>query len=415
MLKNIRLDDLILGTKLGNGAFGEVFKSKISGSDTIYATKRLEKRKFMKNPKAYRYLENEINILNNISHENIVKLYNSDLQTTKYKYLITEYCNGGDLNGCLEKYKKEMKRPFNEEEVQYIMRQLVSGIKYLHVEKKILHRDLKLENILLQFDNEEDRLQKRILKAKIKIIDFGFARYYDDIVGSVLGSPMFMDPRILYRLAKVDHQQDFGYEEKADIYSLGVICYILLTGKPLFDVDNLKELVDITKKGEYKISANLSKETISFLNYMLRLDPKKRLDIEKLSRHKFITLDSKKFTKIDKTLLSDDNLKGSQLYIDLKKSCIGYLKGDVFEEPKQEIFDEKLNKDLVEIFDKLTLEPKPNPPNTDKKPDTETNNLDIEKLIWYSIDIINQDGMIIEPKLVPFIPGDDPKILLNEN
>ena len=365
MLKNIRLDDLTLDTKLGNGAFGEVFKSKISGSDTIYATKRLEKRKFMKNPKAYRYLENEINILNNISHENIVKLYNSDLQTTKYKYLITEYCNGGDLNGCLEKYKKEMKRPFNEEEVQYIMRQLVSGIKYLHVEKKILHRDLKLENILLQFDNEEDRLQKRILKAKIKIIDFGFARYYDDLVGSVLGSPMFMDPRILYRLAKVDHQQDFGYEEKADIYSLGVICYILLTGKPLFDVDNLDDLAGITKKGVFQISTDLSKETISFLNYMLRLDPKKRLDIEKLSRHKFITLDSKKFTKIDKTLLSDDNLKGSQLCIDLNKSFIGYLKGDIFEEPKQEIFDEELNKDLVEIFDKLTLEPKPNPPNTD--------------------------------------------------
>jgi len=414
MLKNIRLDDLTLDTKLGNGAFGEVFKSKISGSDTIYATKRLEKRKFMKNPKAYRYLENEINILNNISHENIVKLYNSDLQTTKYKYLITEYCNGGDLNGCLEKYKKEMNRPFNEEEVQYIMRQLVSGIKYLHVEKKILHRDLKLENILLQFDNEEDRLQKRILKAKIKIIDFGFARYYDDLVGSVLGSPMFMDPRILYRLAKVDHQQDFGYEEKADIYSLGVICYILLTGKPLFDVDNLKELVDITKKGEFQISADLSKETISFLNYMLRSDPKKRLDIEKLSRHKFITLDSQYFTKIDKTLLSD-NLKGSQLYFDLKKSCIGYLKGDIFEEPKQEISDDELNKDLVEKFNKLTLEPKPNQTDTDKKPDTDINNLDIEKLIWDSIDIINQDGMIIEPKLVPFIPGDDPKILLNEN
>ena len=147
---------------------------------------------------------------------------------------------------------------------------------------------------------------------------------------------MFMDPRILYRLAKVDHQQDFGYEEKADIYSLGVICYILLTGKPLFDVDNLNELVDITKKGKFQISADLTKETISFLNYMLRSDPKKRLDIEKLSRHKFITLDSQYFTKIDKTLLSDI-LKGSQLCFDLKKSCIGYLKGDIFEEPKQEI------------------------------------------------------------------------------
>ena len=160
-----------------------------------------------------------------------------------------------------------------------------------------------------------------------------------------------------------------------------------MTGKPLFDVDNLDDLAGITKKGVFQISTDLSKETISFLNYMLRLDPKKRLDIEKLSRHKFRTLDSKKFTKIDKTLLSDDNLKGSQLCIDLNKSCIGYLKGDIFEEPKQEILDEELNKDLVEIFNKLTLEPKPNPPNTDKKPDTETNNLDIEKLIWYSIDI----------------------------
>ena len=103
-----------------------------------------------------------------------------------------------------------------------------------------------------------------------------------------------------------------------------------MTGKPLFDVDNLDDLAGITEKGVFQISTDLSKETISFLNYMLRLDPKKRLDIEKLSRHKFIKLDSKKFTKIDKTLLSDDNLKGSQLYIDLKKSCIGYLKGDIF-------------------------------------------------------------------------------------
>jgi serine/threonine protein kinase len=60
-----------------------------------------------------------------------------------------------------------------------------------------------------------------------------------------------MDPRILFRLAKVDHQQDFGYEEKADIYSLGVICYILLSGKPLFDVDNLDDLAGITKKGVF--------------------------------------------------------------------------------------------------------------------------------------------------------------------
>ena len=66
-------------------------------------------------------------------------------------------------------------RPFTEEEVQHIMKQIVSAIKYLHVDKKIIHRDLKLENILLHFDNEDDRINKRILKAKIKIIDFGFS------------------------------------------------------------------------------------------------------------------------------------------------------------------------------------------------------------------------------------------------
>ena len=115
---------------MGNGAFGEVFESKVVGSDVIYATKKLDKSKYMKNPKAYRYLENEINILKSIDHESIIKLYNSDLEDRKFKYLITEYCNGGDLENILEHYMKEKNRPFSEEEVQYIMRQLVSGIKY---------------------------------------------------------------------------------------------------------------------------------------------------------------------------------------------------------------------------------------------------------------------------------------------
>ena len=132
MLGNIKLSDLRLGKKLGNGAFGEVFESTIAGSDVIYATKKLDKAKYLRNPKAYRYLENEIQILKSIQHENIIKLYNSDLEDRKFRYLITEYCNGGDLENILDHYMSEKKRPFSEKEVQYIMRQLVSGIKYLH-------------------------------------------------------------------------------------------------------------------------------------------------------------------------------------------------------------------------------------------------------------------------------------------
>ena len=265
MWERLKLDDLKIGKLLGRGAFGEVYESSIKGHDGKYAVKKLIKEKYKKNPKGYKYLENEIKILKDTSHDNIVKLYSSDIETPLHRYLVTEYCNGGDLNTCLEFYKKTKNRPFTEEEVQHIMRQIVSAIKYLHVDKKIIHRDLKLENILLHYDNETDRKEKNILKAKIKIIDFGFARFIKEgIAESILGSPLFMDPRILLKLNKLDNSKDFKYEEKADIYSLGIICYILLTGNQLFDVNRMDELVKETQEGIYKISVHLSKETISF-------------------------------------------------------------------------------------------------------------------------------------------------------
>ena len=420
-MKNIKLGDLKLGKKLGNGQFGEVYESKIEGDDTIYATKKLIKSRYERNPKAYRYLENEIKILKQINHENIVKLYNSDLEDRKYRYLITEYCNGGDLDTILEYYMTEKNRPFNEEEVQYIMRQLVNGIKYLHSKTEtkeiILHRDLKLENILLRYDNEEDRINKRILKAKIKIIDFGFARYLnDELAQSVLGSPMFMDPRILLKLNKMINTNDFAYEQKADIYSLGIICYSLLTGHQLYDVKRMEDLVKQTEEGIYRISSDLSKETISFLNYMLRYDPKKRLDIDQLSKHKFITKEVKDFTKIDRSKLSKENLEASHLVFNLKKSKIDYLDKSMIEDKEKEEKLDEFQEELKEKFNKIKIS---NNPIEKKEEEEEKNEIivkdDIEKFIWESIDIMNSDAMSIEPKLVPFIPGVNPDILLKKN
>ena len=417
MLEKIKLSDLRLGKKLGNGAFGEVFESTIAGSDVIYATKKLEKSKYMRNPRAYRYLENEIKILKSINHENIIKLYNSDLEDRKFRYLITEYCNGGDLENILDYYMAEKIRPFSEEEVQYIMRQLVSGIKYLHSKGpnkwEILHRDLKLENILLHFDNEDDRINKRILKAKIKIIDFGFARYLkdEDLAQSVLGSPMFMDPKILLKLNKMYNTNDFAYDAKADIYSLGVICYQLLTGHPLFDAQRMDDLVKKTEEGKFEISADLSKETISFLNYMLRYDPKKRLDINQLSEHKFITKDAKYFTRIDRNKLPN-NLEESHLVFNTKGSYIQELNKDAFEEKKE------LDEYEIELKNKLNEAEEKFKENKKNKKDDDNNHenvKDIEKLIYESIEIINGDAMSIEPKLIPFIPGVEKNILLEKN
>jgi len=408
MWENLKLNDLIIGKLLGRGAFGEVYESKVKGHDGIYAVKKLVKEKYKKNPKGYKYLKNEIEILNNTAHENIVKLYSSNIETHLHQYLVTEYCNGGDLNDCLEYYKKNKMRPFTEEEVQHIMKQIVSAIKYLHVDKKIIHRDLKLENILLHYENDDDRKQKNILKAKIKIIDFGFARYINEgIAVSILGSPLFMDPRILLKLNKLDNSKDFKYEEKADIYSLGIICYILLTGNQLFDVNRMDDLIRETELGIYKISVHLSKETISFLNYMLKYDPKKRLDIKRLSEHEFITKKVEEFTKIDKKEV-DNKLKGSQLIFDLNGSTMPYFHDDAADEEVDKI-KKKLVDDLNDAGTKITNlgEKKP-----DKKPVEQDEKKEIEKLIFDSIDIINNDEISFEPKIVPFIPGEDPNILL---
>ena len=85
-----------------------------------------------------------------------------------------EFCNGGELSQALAKYKEKYGKPFSEEIVQHFMRQIISAFKYMH-ERKIIHRDVKLENILLHYDNEKDKENFDLMKAQVKIIDFGFA------------------------------------------------------------------------------------------------------------------------------------------------------------------------------------------------------------------------------------------------
>ena len=125
--------DLTLLKCLGKGSFGEVYLTSKQGSKQKFATKKIDK-KFTANPRAKKYLDNEIAILKEINHPNIIKLYEVQ-ETTQFYYLVTELCNGGGLSTCLENYQKKNKKPFPEETVQYLMRQIVDAINYLH--KKI--------------------------------------------------------------------------------------------------------------------------------------------------------------------------------------------------------------------------------------------------------------------------------------
>ena len=394
------IEDLTLLKCIGKGAFGEVYLTSKIGTKEKFATKKIDK-KFIKEKKK-KYLDNEIKILNEISHENIIKLFEVKETYNSY-YLVMELCTGGSLFDCLDEYQKKYNQPFSEEIVQYLMKQIVSAIKYIH-NKNIIHRDLKLENILVNFNSEEDKKNINMLKSKVKLIDFGFARYLSnsDLAFSILGSPLNMDPGILEvynKLKKMEYYNKYGYDEKADIWSLGSICYEMIIGKSPFDSKSLKQLINKVKKGKYYLPTYLSKEVISFINGMLKYDLKKRLSADLLYKHEFLNLPYNKLTRINLGKSRDE------LELDINKSI-----WNIFENEQVLIkINRQDNQEIPKIIKTINMQkiPKPKIPNVS----TEENDNDLNNEYLEAFKIMNNDFIYIEPKLIPFIPDINPDLI----
>jgi calcium-dependent protein kinase len=177
-------------------------------------------------------LKYEIDILKNLDHPNILKLYEvyEDKQNI---YLVTEFCSGGELFDEII-----AKGRFEEHEAAFIMKQLFSAIAYCH-SKNVCHRDLKPENILLDAND----------KRSIKLIDFGTSQVYTDEekMEVVIGTSYYIAPEVLAG----------KYTEKCDMWSLGVILYILLSGQPPFPGENEKEIIAKVKIGKYEFRSKL--------------------------------------------------------------------------------------------------------------------------------------------------------------
>jgi serine/threonine protein kinase len=251
-----------------------------------------------------------------------------------------------------------------------------------------------------------------------------------------------MDPQILMKMRKIDNNQSFGYDQKADIWSLGTICYEILIGTPPFDATSYEELTSKIQRGNYKIPNNLqlSVEAVSFLNAMLQYDPKQRLDINQLAKHKFLTLNSNEFTplslkKVQQRFSNNDltmntkNITQSVLSIfEINEGSIDDIEPGMID-PKAPNYSGE-NKGIVDKIDdplgnmnkqfgnmviNNTENGKKNDnvmKNNNKNNETDNFNVkDIKDLLYDSFDKMNKDFYYIEPMLIPIVPNTDPKVL----
>ena len=339
---------------LGKGSFGEVYLTQRVGRNGYFATKKIDLT-LMLDSENSKGLNNEMNILKIINNPYLVKLEDL-MRTSNHLYIVMEYCNGGDLRKCLTKYNQINKKPFSEEIVQHLMRQIITGLRFLH-SKNILHRDLKLDNILINFTSEKDKSSLNLLKSNVKISDFGFSKILKDPLSpmtfTIIGTPIYMCPSML--AAMVNGNDNPGYNQKADIWSLGVLCYEMLVGDCPFMGEDLQDLYNKIKKGEYSIPNSLSREAADFIGKMLIKDENRRFSCDELLKHDFLNKNVNEFKPV--TVMNIQGVvaqKGQFIIVDS-----GANPSDIkLEENKNELFNPINPKPLKE--EEAKEEPKEN-------------------------------------------------------
>lgn len=258
------IEDYTLHTVIGKGSYGIVYHATDRAGNE-FAVKKINILDL--NNAEKKYLGTEIKVLQSLDHPSIIKFFKI-IEQRSFKYIVTEYCSGGNLQTYLHSKNK-----ISIETSKQWIRTLISTLIYLN-EKNIIHRDLKLSNVLLTSLELEE--------SKIKICDFGLCKEigHNLLTESRVGSPICMAPEVL-------HGKKYGF--KADIWSLGVLCYELLIGIPPYVCYNSEELKELQKKPlTYANGHKISDLTVDFINRMIVYDENDRADYQELLNHEFL-------------------------------------------------------------------------------------------------------------------------------
>ncbi|NXF92284.1 AURKA kinase, partial [Eubucco bourcierii] len=260
------LDDFDIGRPLGKGKFGNVYLAREKQSKFILALKVLFKTQ-LEEAGVEHQLRREVEIQSHLRHPNILRLYGYFHDVTRV-YLILEYAPRGEVFKELQKHTK-----FDEQRTATYITELADALSYCH-SKNVIHRDIKPENLLLGSNGE------------LKIADFGWSVHAPSSRRTTLcGTLDYLPPEMI---------EGRTHDEKVDIWSLGVLCYEFLVGKPPFEAETYQETYRAISRVEFRFPPFVTEGARDLISKLLKHNPFHRLPLKDVLLHPWITANSTK-------------------------------------------------------------------------------------------------------------------------
>jgi calcium-dependent protein kinase len=296
--------------KLGEGSYGSVSKAKNLSTGAVRACKSISKA-HMKNIERFKQ---EIALMKIMDHPNIIKLYET-FEDHRNIYLIMELCSGGEL------FDKIIEAGhFTEVQAAILMQQIIRAIYYMH-ENHVCHRDLKPENFLFM-------TREAIDKNLLKIIDFGLSCKFEagQVLTTKAGTPYYVAPQVL--AGKYDHS--------SDLWSCGVIMYVLLCGYPPFFGETDAEVLSKVRLGNFSFNAsdwkNISEDAKNLIRMLLKVNPRDRYTAEQALNHEWIKNKAPAAKNVSLQQDFVNNLRGFRSQNKLKKAALHIIAGQLTED-----------------------------------------------------------------------------------
>uniref|UniRef100_A0A3Q1HPS5 Serine/threonine-protein kinase PLK n=1 Tax=Acanthochromis polyacanthus TaxID=80966 RepID=A0A3Q1HPS5_9TELE len=251
------------GKLLGKGGFARCYEMTDLSNNKMYAVKVIPQSRVSK-PHQRDKITNEIELHKTLSHKHVVK-FSHHFEDQDNIYIFLELCSRKSLAHIWK-----ARHTLTEPEVRYYLKQIISGLKYLH-SRGILHRDLKLGNFFVN-ENMELRLGDFGLAAKLETVE--------QRKKTICGTPNYLAPEVLNRQ---------GHGTESDVWSLGCVMYTLMCGNPPFETLDLKETYKCIKEVRYNLPSTLSPAAQKLISGILQKNPSDRLSLDQILNHEFFT------------------------------------------------------------------------------------------------------------------------------